>query len=57
LKSLVNCIAGGESAAAMTMARALDTMAERPEWEVSFCRYRFSPTGDLGYSGIRGAEG
>jgi hypothetical protein len=24
---------------------------------VRLCRYRFSPTGDLGYSGIRGAEG
>jgi hypothetical protein len=22
---------------------------------VRFCRYRFSPTGELGYSGIRGA--
>jgi hypothetical protein len=26
-------------------------------WQVRFCRYRFSPTGDLGYRGIRGAEG
>jgi hypothetical protein len=25
--------------------------------QVRFCRYRFSPTGELGYSGIRGAEG
>jgi hypothetical protein len=25
--------------------------------QVRFCRYRFSPTGELGYKGIRGAEG
>jgi hypothetical protein len=25
--------------------------------QVRFRRYRFSPTGELGYSGIRGAEG
>jgi hypothetical protein len=25
--------------------------------QVRFCRYRFSPTGELGYRGIRGAEG
>jgi hypothetical protein len=25
--------------------------------QVRFCRYGFSPTGELGYSGIRGAEG
>jgi hypothetical protein len=24
--------------------------------QVRFCRYRFSPTGELGYSGIRGSE-
>jgi dynein heavy chain len=27
------------------------------EYQVRFCRYRFSPTGELGYSGIRGAVG
>ena len=25
--------------------------------KVRFCRYRFFPTGDLGYGGSRGAEG
>jgi hypothetical protein len=25
--------------------------------QVRFCRYRHSPTRELGYSGIRGAEG
>jgi hypothetical protein len=29
----------------------------RSRMQVRFCRYRFSPTGELEYSGIRGAEG
>jgi hypothetical protein len=27
------------------------------QMQVRFCRYRFSPNGELGYSGIRGAVG
>jgi hypothetical protein len=32
-------------------------MHHRPFQQVRFCRDRFSPTGESGYSGIRGAEG
>ena len=38
-------------------AVAVTAGAELAAAQVGFRRYRFSPTGDFGYRGIRGAEG
>ena len=39
------------------MAAAPHHFYVTPVTQVRFCRDRFSPTGELGYSGIRGAVG
>ena len=38
-------------------AVAVTAGAELAAAQVGFRRYRFSPTGDFGYRGLRGAEG
>ena len=50
--------AAGVAFAADTYASpVLQLLLRLARHQVRFCRDRFSPTGELGYSGIRGAEG
>jgi hypothetical protein len=53
----VDITCGLETSDALNQKAAKQRVAAKLLEKVRFCRDRFSPTGELGYSGIRGAVG